>query len=82
MENSLGRGLYFDLLGNLLYQNPRSGILDVLDDGLFAELPFAEENKLALEGAAQVTTWLCRHKNNIHIYSAESLEIDYVGLAE
>lgn len=54
-----GIAAYFKLLGSLLYNEPDAQAIETLKEGeLFAELPFAEDNALALQGQRQMCAWL------------------------
>jgi TorA maturation chaperone TorD len=50
---------YFNLLGPLLHRQPEKTVIAALaEDSPFSELPFAQDNKLALLGQAQMNAWL------------------------
>jgi TorA maturation chaperone TorD len=48
---------YFRLLGMLLYNEPNSGLLDTLSDGVFDEAVYAAENETVRQGIGEINAW-------------------------
>ena len=69
---------YLRLLGSLLYNEPEISVIKMLnDDGLFLELPYAQNNELALCGQAQILEWL---KSADLEKLTEDARVDYMRL--
>lgn len=77
----LGEIMVLGLLGKVLYANPDKAWLDTLtQEDLFAELPLAEQQPYAIEGAALLHTWAQAQQDSPANTTLDSLKADHTRL--
>jgi TorA maturation chaperone TorD len=76
-----GELLMFTLLGKILLQIPeKSWLQPLLDDGIFAEAPFAEQQADVIQGLRLLNRWSQDFQGDISQESLTDLKADYTRL--
>ena len=76
-----GEMLMFSLLGKILLQNPeKSWLQPLLDENLFSEAPFAEQQANVIQGLDLLEKWSLTCKGDITQAMVIDLKADYTHL--
>jgi putative dimethyl sulfoxide reductase chaperone len=73
--------IVFGLLGKILFEFPEKEWINLLaKDGIFEEIPFAEEQPNVISGLKLFAGWNDRNKNGVSIEEFEKIKDDYTRL--
>ncbi|HMN15077.1 MAG TPA: molecular chaperone TorD family protein [Bellilinea sp.] len=81
VEKLTGQMLLFGLLGKLLYMSPdKEWIQHLLDDDVFSEVPFGEDQEDVVQGLNYIQDWISTNLSKNPASAIASLEEDYLRL--